>query len=85
VLLILLAALYLVLTKTASWRIMLATIAGGALTNLVILATGTPKALPMESLLAGSFLFMAVFYGDRSSDRPEKAAFAVGFMVRSLG
>ena len=71
-LLIVLAAVYLILTKTASWRIILATLAGGAVTNLVILATGAPKALPMESLLAGSFLFMTVFMATDPVSAPKK-------------
>ncbi len=71
-LLIVLAAVYLILTKTASWRIMLATLAGGALTNLIILATGAQKALPMESLLAGSFLYMSVFMATDPVSAPKR-------------
>jgi len=71
-LLIALAALYLILTKTASWRIMLATLAGGAVTNLIILAAGAQKALPMESLLAGSFLYMSVFMATDPVSAPKK-------------
>ncbi len=71
-LLIVLAAVYLVLTKTASWRIILATLAGGAVTNLIILATGAQKALPMESLLAGSFLYMSVFMATDPVSAPKR-------------
>jgi len=71
-LLIVLAAVYLILTKTASWRIMLATLVGGAVTNLIILATGAQKALPMESLLAGSFLYMSVFMATDPVSAPKK-------------
>jgi len=72
VLLIVLAAVYLILTKTASWRIILATLLGGAVTNLIILATGAQKALPMESLLAGSFLYMSVFMATDPVSAPKR-------------
>jgi len=71
-LLIALAALYLILTKTASWKIILSTIAGGAVTNLIVLATGSPQALPMESLLAGSFLYMSVFMATDPVSAPKR-------------
>jgi len=71
-LLIALAALYLILTKTASWRIILSTILGGALTNFIVLATGAQKALPMESLLAGSFLYMSVFMATDPVSAPKR-------------
>ncbi len=71
-LLIALAALYLVLTKTASWRIILSTILGGAVTNLIVLAAGASQALPMESLLAGSFLYMSVFMATDPVSAPKR-------------
>ena len=71
-LLIALAAVYLILTKTASWKIILSTILGGAVTNLIVLAAGTPKALPMESLLAGSFLYMSVFMATDPVSAPKR-------------
>lgn len=72
VVLILLAAAYLILTKTASWKIILSTIAGGLVTTLVILLSGAKKALPLESLLAGSFLFMAMFMATDPVSAPKR-------------
>ncbi|MCX8013404.1 MAG: RnfABCDGE type electron transport complex subunit D, partial [Rectinema sp.] len=72
VVLILLAAAYLILTKTASWKIMLSTVAGGLLATLVILLSGAKKALPVESLLAGSFLFMTVFMATDPVSAPKR-------------
>ncbi|MDH7483634.1 MAG: RnfABCDGE type electron transport complex subunit D, partial [Spirochaetales bacterium] len=72
VLLIVLAAVYLMVTKTASWRIILATVLGGALTNALLLVLRVPRALPMASLLAGSFLFMAVFMATDPVSAPKR-------------
>jgi len=61
VVLIALAAVYLVATKTASWRIIVSELAAGG-------------ALPPASLLAGSFLFVAVFMGTDPVTAPKKPA-----------
>ncbi|MDQ7795850.1 MAG: RnfABCDGE type electron transport complex subunit D [Spirochaetia bacterium] len=71
-LLIVLAGVYLILTKTASWKIIVSTLVGGAVTNLILLAVGAAKALPMESLLAGSFLFMSVFMATDPVSAPKR-------------
>ena len=71
-LLIVLAGIYLILTKTASWKIIVSTLVGGAVTNLILLAAGVAKALPMESLLAGSFLFMSVFMATDPVSAPKR-------------
>ncbi len=72
VLLILAAAVYLVATKTASWKIIVSTIGSAALLNGFLLALGVSKALPMESLLAGSFLFMSVFMATDPVSAPKR-------------
>lgn len=72
VLLIVLAAAYLIATKTASWRLIVSTVASGAVLAFALLAAGVGKALPMESLLAGSFLFVAVFMSTDPVSAPKK-------------
>lgn len=72
VILIAAAAVYLIITKTASWRIMLAAVLAAAALNAALYFGGAPKALPMESLLAGSFLFAAVFMATDPVSAPKK-------------
>lgn len=71
-LLIVLAGVYLVVTKTANWRLIVSTVASGALLTGAFLLAGVSKALPMESLLAGSFLFVAVFMVTDPVSAPKK-------------
>lgn len=83
VILILAAAIYLLVTKTAQWRLMLATVIGGAVTAGVFLLAGIPAALPMDALLAGSFLFVAVFMSTDPISAPKKqpAQLAYGLLI----
>ncbi len=60
-LLILAAAVYLVVTKTASWKIMVSTIGSFLVCASLLFATGAAAADPLFSLLSGGFLFGAVF------------------------
>ncbi|HOX31706.1 MAG TPA: RnfABCDGE type electron transport complex subunit D [Spirochaetales bacterium] len=73
-LLIALAGIYLLATKTASYRLMLSTLVSGASFAALLLALGVAKALPLESLLAGSFLFVAVFMATDPVSAPKKPA-----------
>lgn len=59
--LILAAAVYLLVTKTASWRSMSATIVSFLILQSVLFYSGVILAPPLESLLSGSVLFVAVF------------------------
>lgn len=70
--LIALAGIYLIATKTASWRLIVSTILSGAILSAALLAGGVAKALPIESLLAGSFLFVAVFMVTDPVSAPKK-------------
>lgn len=70
--LIALAAAYLIATKTASWRIILSTFASGAVLAGALLFAGVKQALPLESLLAGSFLFVVVFMATDPVSAPKK-------------
>jgi Na+-transporting NADH:ubiquinone oxidoreductase subunit B len=61
--LIVLAAIYLVITKTAQWRLMVATVTGAtALTLFLRLLFGSDTVPPLEfSLFSGALLYGAVF------------------------
>ncbi len=59
--LILAAAVYLLVTKTASWRIMLSCMISFSVFSLILFLTSQTPANPLYSLLSGSFLFAAVF------------------------
>ena len=74
VVLIALAAVYLVATKTASWRIIVSELAAGGALASVLYFAGVKEALPPASLLAGSFLFVAVFMGTDPVTAPKKPA-----------
>lgn len=74
VLLILAAAVYLIWTKTASWRIIVSEAAAGGALALALHFAGVKAALPPASLLAGSFLFVAVFMGTDPVSAPKKPA-----------
>jgi Na+-transporting NADH:ubiquinone oxidoreductase subunit B len=84
-LLIALAGIYLVATKTANWRLIVSTVASGALLTGAFLLAGLSKALPMESLLAGSFLFVAVFMVTDPVSAPKKplAQWLYGLLIGS--
>jgi Na+-transporting NADH:ubiquinone oxidoreductase subunit B len=72
--LIVLAGIYLIATKTASWRIIVSEIAAGGILASVLYFAGVKAALPPVSLLAGSFLFVAVFMGTDPVTAPKKPA-----------
>lgn len=66
------AAIYLIVTKTASWRIILSSIAAAAALSALLYYLNVPRALPMESLLAGSFLFVTVFMATDPVSAPKR-------------
>ncbi|MFH2113378.1 MAG: RnfABCDGE type electron transport complex subunit D [Spirochaetota bacterium] len=72
VILIVAAAIYLLVTKTAQWRLILSTVIGGAVAAGILILAGIPAALPLEALLAGSFLFVAVFMSTDPVSAPKK-------------
>lgn len=74
ILLIAAAAVYLIWTKTASWRIIVSEVAAGGALALALHFAGVKAALPPASLLAGSFLFVAVFMGTDPVSAPKKPA-----------
>jgi len=84
--LIALAAVYLVATKTAQWRLILSTILGGAIAAAALFLAGVRSALPLEALLAGSFLFVAVFMATDPISAPKKkgAQWAYGLFIGAV-
>jgi Na+-transporting NADH:ubiquinone oxidoreductase subunit B len=70
--LIAIGAIYLLATKSAQWRLMLSTVLGGIVMALALVLGGVSKALPMEALLGGSFLFVAVFMSTDPVSAPKK-------------
>lgn len=83
IVLIALAAIYLIATKTAQWRLILSTLLGGLIMAGGLLLAGVQKALPLEALLAGSFLFVAVFMSTDPVSGPKKkgAQWAYGLLI----
>ncbi|MDP3176900.1 MAG: RnfABCDGE type electron transport complex subunit D [Spirochaetaceae bacterium] len=71
-LLIALCAVYLMATKTASWRIIVSELAAGTILTAALYFTGVGGALPLQGLLAGSYLFVAVFMATDPISAPKK-------------
>lgn len=84
--LIALAAVYLVATKTAQWRLIVSTLASGAALCSALWLAGVPGALPPQSLLAGSFLFLSVFMATDPVSAPKKkgAQWAYGLLIGAV-
>lgn len=61
IILIVLGGVYLLVTKTASWRSMGATLASFLILQSILYYTGVVTAPPLQSLFSGSLLFVAVF------------------------
>ncbi|AEH51216.1 RnfABCDGE type electron transport complex subunit D [Pseudothermotoga thermarum] len=71
ILLIVAAAVYLIVTKTASWRIILSTVGSAFGLNLLLNAFG--KGMPvLPAMLSGSLLFVAVFMATDPVSAPKK-------------
>ena len=82
-LLILLAAVYLLVTKTASWKIMLGTAASFLIGGTILYATGTVEADPVFMLLSGGFLYGTVFMTTDPVSAPshETAKWIYGILI----
>ncbi|MBN1409541.1 MAG: RnfABCDGE type electron transport complex subunit D [Spirochaetales bacterium] len=73
IILILLAGIYLIATKSASWITMLSTILSGILLTFVLDLLNVPVAQgTLPALLSGSFLFVAVFMATDPVTSPKK-------------
>ena len=87
VILILLAAIYLIYTKTASWRIILSSFLSFALLSSILFFAGIPSSFPpLESLLSGSILFVIVFMATDPVTGPKKnqAQYLYGILIGSV-
>ena len=83
---ILMAAVFLIITKTANWRIILSCLGGAALLSVILWAAGVTVSLPPpQSLLAGSILFVAVFFATDPVSAPKRPAAQLiyGFLIGS--
>ena len=81
--LILMGAVYLVLTKTASLRIMISALIGFLSANIILYFTGAVTATPLISLLSGGFLFAAVFMATDpiTAPRDQQAQIIFGLLI----
>lgn len=81
--LILLAAAYLIYTKTASWKIMASVAASGLISTLLFRALGAHTPDPIFSILSGGFLFGTVFMATDPVSAPMKdtAKIIYGVMI----
>jgi Na+-transporting NADH:ubiquinone oxidoreductase subunit B len=71
-LLIVLAAIYLIVTKTASWKIIASTAVSFLALNLILYYSGVIQTDPLFSLLSGGFLFAAVFMATDPISSPKQ-------------
>ena len=86
IILILIAAIYLIVTKTANWRLMLSTFASAAVLTFALHLFGVAKALPpVAALISGSLLFVAVFYATDPVSAPKRrgAQWLYGIIIGS--
>lgn len=73
ILLILIAAVYLIWTKTASWRIMLSTFGSAAILTSALYLAGIDSAMPpIQALMSGSLIFVTVFMATDPVSAPKK-------------
>lgn len=73
-LLIIIAAIYLIATKTASWKIIVSTIGSFAVLSSILYFTGAIQTDPLFSVLSGGFLFAAVFMATDPISAPKQEA-----------
>jgi Na+-transporting NADH:ubiquinone oxidoreductase subunit B len=82
IILILLAAVFLVVTKTAKARIMLSTVGSAAVLMVILKLLQVPNAMDiLPGLLAGSLLFVAVFMATDPVSAPKKAGSQVVYGI----
>ena len=71
-LVILLAGIYLIVTKTASWKIIVSCLASFTIFGSILYLTGVIKSDPLFSILSGGFLFAAVFMATDPVSAPKQ-------------
>ena len=82
-LLILVAAVYLTVTKTASWKIIISCVASFAILGSILYLTGVIETDPLFSILSGGFLFAAVFMATDpiSAPKQETSKYIYGALI----
>jgi len=82
-LLILVMAVYLIMTKTASWKIIVSCVASFAIFGLILYLTGVIETDPLFGVLSGGFLFAAVFMATDpvSAPRQEPSKYIYGVLI----
>ena len=80
---ILIGAVILLVTKVASWRIMLSVVAGGALMAFITHAAGASPITVAEQLCFGGFAFAAVFMATDpvTASRTNTGKYIYGFLI----
>ncbi|MCX7654301.1 MAG: RnfABCDGE type electron transport complex subunit D [Fervidobacterium sp.] len=73
VLIIIFSAIYLLVTKTASWRLMVSTYVSASALTFMLDILKVPKALPtLPAILSGSLIFITVFMATEPITAPKK-------------
>ena len=83
IILIALAGVYLIATKTAQWRLMVSTLVGAFVLQGIFVLLNVPGTLPFQSLFAGSLWFVAVFMSTDPVSAPKKplAQYVYGLII----
>lgn len=87
IVLILIAGIYLIYTKTASWRIIISTLLSFLILSSTLFFLGVPSSFPpLESLMSGSVLFVIVFMATDPVTGPKKnqAQYLYGILIGSV-
>ena len=81
--LILIAAIYYVVTKTAQWRLIASTFLTAALFHTVFYFTGLSQMMPHLALMGGSILYVSVFMSTDPVSAPNKpgSQWIYGFII----
>jgi Na+-transporting NADH:ubiquinone oxidoreductase subunit B len=85
--LVLLGGVYIVVTKTAQWRLVVSCLLGGSVVSLALWGAGIQGVPdPLTSLLAGSFLFGTFFVVTEpvSGPKTKTAQWIYGFFIGGL-
>lgn len=88
ILIILAAAVYLIVTKTASWRLMISTYFSAAALTFLLDVFNVPKALPtLPAILSGSLVFISVFMATEPITAPKKirSQWIYGIIIGTTG
>lgn len=85
-LLIIAAAIYLIITKTASWKIIVSCLASFTIFSTVMYLTGLIPADPLFSVMSGGFLFAIVFMATDPVSAPsqDKSKIIYGVLIGAL-